>query len=613
MSNIVLKNLTFSNMFGYGKDNSVCLNSNSISQLYAENGFGKSTIALIIQELLFNKNVKGIKKTDIINRYVNDKYWEASLSFSADDLDYIVKVRRQGATTKVTLFENDVDISEHKVLDTYKKISNIIGMTFEVFSQLTYQSSVDYLEFLKATDANRKKFLIKLFNLEKYITIGEVMKAKATDISKELLGLEGELKSVEDFLNTTTIPEYKTEVSIPKINKDIIIKIAEISEKISNINSITKAIDANNLRIKERDALDFDISLEKPEDFKYKNEMSTLKFDLTKLQSEISQLKLDIANIDTTDICETCGQAINTDHLKEIKSKKTKLLNSKKDIHNQGSHKFIEFEKEAKRIYEENTRYINNKRLIEKFEQLTQLIDTSMDTEYPDIGALTKEKHELVATNAKEQLANEKAYNINSSIKAHNAKVDTLIEQKNEFKVRQNTLSNVILNKSSQHTNLDILKKAFSTTGIVAFKLENLTKELEININYYLALLSDGKFQIEFVLDKEKLNISVISDGKTAPIETTSGGEFSRIQTAILFAIRNVLAKLGGSSVNLLFLDEVMSVLDDAGKEGLIDILFEEQNINVFLISHEYTNPLIPKIIINKKDNISNITDQSVN
>jgi DNA repair exonuclease SbcCD ATPase subunit len=122
-----------------------------------------------------------------------------------------------------------------------------------------------------------------------------------------------------------------------------------------------------------------------------------------------------------------------------------------------------------------------------------------------------------------------------------------------------------------------------------------------------LALLSDGQFQIEFALDKEKLNISVINNGLSSPIETVSGGEFSRIQTSILLAIRNLLSKLGGSSINLLFLDEVMAVLDDAGKEGLIEVLQNEDNMNVFLISHEFQHPLIPTISIVKENNTSRI------
>ena len=127
------------------------------------------------------------------------------------------------------------------------------------------------------------------------------------------------------------------------------------------------------------------------------------------------------------------------------------------------------------------------------------------------------------------------------------------------------------------------MKKAFSTSGIVAFKLENLTKELETTINYYLSLLSDGQFQVSFRLDKEKLNIIVSNNGTDTPIETVSGGEFSRIQTSILLAIRSLLAKLGGSSVNLLFLDEITGVLDDEGKEKLIEVLSEEKDLKLLI------------------------------
>ena len=65
-------------------------------------------------------------------------------TFVANDKDYVVTVNRTNAETKVKLLENGVDISDHKVLDTYKMISDIIGLNFEVFSQLTYQSSLIY-------------------------------------------------------------------------------------------------------------------------------------------------------------------------------------------------------------------------------------------------------------------------------------------------------------------------------------------------------------------------------------------------------------------------------------------------------------------------------------
>ena len=73
MSSVTLKRLEFDNMFSYGEKNVIDLNKSKITQLTAPNGSGKSSIAMIIQEALFNKNVKGIKKGDILNRWSKKK------------------------------------------------------------------------------------------------------------------------------------------------------------------------------------------------------------------------------------------------------------------------------------------------------------------------------------------------------------------------------------------------------------------------------------------------------------------------------------------------------------------------------------------------------------
>ena len=91
MANIVLKTLEFSNMFSYGNNNKISLNSNKISQLTAPNGSGKSSIAIILHEILFNKNIKGIKKADIINRYSKSNSWLARLDFLINEKDFINK------------------------------------------------------------------------------------------------------------------------------------------------------------------------------------------------------------------------------------------------------------------------------------------------------------------------------------------------------------------------------------------------------------------------------------------------------------------------------------------------------------------------------------------
>lgn len=607
MSHIVLKQLSFSNMFSYGASNTIPLNRNRITQLTAVNGSGKSSIALILQELLYNKNIKGIKKGDILNRYIKDKTWNGILEFDVDDIPYSVVVKRSGASTKVELYENGVDISEHKVLDTYKKIQDIIGLDFEIFAQITYQSSVDLLDFLKATDTNRKKFLINLFNLEKYIAIGDKIKLRTSEIDKDIVKLQGELKSVDDFLNSTSIPELIFERDVPEIDSSLAIRISEIDKELTNINDTCKRIDKNNMYIQERNKINFDLSIQEPAPFEHMDEYQTLKLDLVMVKNEIARINREIASVKINDKCSTCGQSIDNSHLIKIQNDLQTQLTLNTNVYEGGLAKARLWSAELEKFQAAQKAFKNNQDDIHRFEQLTQLIDKNIPTAYPDQKALVDERSKLKVLLEDQNAKLKEITDFNKRVSAHNAKVDALKEQKSDFTIRQVAIKADIMDKSTQSNALSILKKAFSPSGIVAFKLENLTKELETTINYYLSVLSDGQFQIEFSLDKEKLNINVIDNGISAPIETTSGGEFSRIQTSILLAIRHLLSKLGGSSTNLLFLDEITGVLDDEGKEKLIEVLQKETELNVFLISHDFTHPLIDKVSIIKENNVSSI------
>jgi len=594
-------------MFSYGKNNVIDLSNNRITQLTAPNGSGKSSIAMIIQETLFNKNIKGIKKTDILNRWSKEKSWSTSLTFTKDDTNYKVDVTRSGAQTKVKLIEDGVDISDHKVLDTYKKIADIVGTDFEVFSQLTYQSSTDLLEFLKATDANRKKFLINLFNLEKYISIGERVKTKSTEVDREYNRLIGELKTIDDFLALTSIPAKQTEKDVPNIDEALQREIGVLQQELHNYETTCKKIDKNNMYIEERDEIQFISGMTTPEEFIYNEDYQDIKNNIVVLRSEINTLENDVTKVQVNDTCPACGQTIDTTHLVKLKEDLKDALNEKTTLYKEAMEKATKWSNEIKQIDAKKKEYIDNKRKIERFEHLTQLIDNTVAKDYPDIGNIKTRINELQGEYSIQANDSKDAQEHNKQVSMHNARVDALIDQKNDFTVRQQSVKDDTLSKSNQINSLNILKKAFSTSGIVAFKLENLTKELEVSINYYLSILSDGQFQVEFKLDKEKLNISVINNGISTPIETVSGGEFSRIQTSILLAIRSLLSKLGGSSVNLLFLDEITGVLDDEGKDKLVEVLQKEDNLNVFLISHDFTHPLIDKVSIVKDDNISSI------
>ena len=607
MSSIKLKKLSFSNLFSYGENNVIHFDKTRMTQLTAPNGSGKSSIALILQETLFNKNIKGIKKNDLLNRWSKSKTWESELEFSVNASEYVISVKRTGATTKVLLLENGIDISDHKVLDTYKKIQNILGVDFEIFSQLTYQSSIDLLDFLKATDTNRKKFLINLFNLEKYVNIGDTIKIKFNSIDREAAKTSGEMKSINDFLDNVTIPSKQTEEELPVINEALQQQVGVLDEQIRNHEQICKKIDKNNMHISERQNLKFMMKMPIPAKFEKTERYEKCKQALLLHRNEFKQLKKELDSIDDRDVCPTCGQAIDNLKARQMKvDLKNRIYVIESTIRMHEDHIKI-LEDEIRVIQKEQRVYDANQRAIEDFEQLTQLIDPEIQKDYPNIDDIKSKRNALLQEYKNEKSKYDQLVNFNKQVGVTNSKILALEEQREDFLNRQNVVKNATIKLTKSLNNLNILKKAFSTSGIVAFKLENLTKELQNTINHYLSLLSDGQFQIRFALNKEKLNIVVINNGEATPIETVSGGEFSRIQTAILLAIRNLLSKLGGSSINLLFLDEITGVLDDEGKDKLIEVLRTEDELNVFLISHDFTHPLVEKVHINKDKNISHV------
>lgn len=613
MTKVTLRDLNFEHMFSYGDNNHIQLDKNKITQLTAPNGVGKTSLALILQELLYSKNVKGIKKGDILHRYSDAKEWKAELFFTVANHNYRMLVCRKGATSKVTLFQDGIDISEHKIPDTYKLVQKILGnLSFEVFSQLTYQSSEKLLEFLKATDTNRKKFLVKLFNLERYVEIGEEIKKTVVVKEKELNIRQGELQAVENFLNDTIIGEKQELRLVPSIDTSLERDLENILVEIKSYQQQCKEIDKNNLYIQEQQELAFDLSIIDPEEpqiygFLVTATVSKLQQELYSTKEKLRDFQKDLKKVDLADTCYVCGQNIDNSQAVEMKNnldlqiteteEKIKSLNKK-----------LQVAEDIKEEFETaKTAYKRNLEKIKRFEDLQQLINFNLQTEYPNYDRLLNTEKSIKTKLKDQKEAVQEAENYNEEVKKRNNQIDVLTQQKREFLARQQIIQEDIIDQREKVSHLNILKKAFSTTGLIAFRLESLTKELESTINEYLTELSDGQFQIIFRLDGEKLNIIVLDGPEEAPIETVSGGEFSRIQTAILLAIRNLLSKLGGTYINVLFLDEITGVLDEAGKEKLMEILLEEDNLNVFLISHDFTHPLIDTVEIVKEGKISKI------
>jgi DNA repair exonuclease SbcCD ATPase subunit len=232
---ITLKTLSWSNCFSYGDNNSIDLSEQKITQILGTNGVGKSSIPLILEEVLFNKNSKGIKKADIANRLFNAGY-SINLLFSKGSDEYEIDLVRK-SSLKVKLLKNGEDISSHTATNTYKTIEEIIAIDFKTFSQVVYQNPNASLNFLTATDTNRKKFLIDLLGLEKYVEIFEMFKVLSRDVDSEYARIDGKISTIEKWLQNnrltdTTPRELK---NLPKLSEDDQNEISSLMAEIQNI------------------------------------------------------------------------------------------------------------------------------------------------------------------------------------------------------------------------------------------------------------------------------------------------------------------------------------------------------------------------------------------
>ena len=189
----------------------------------------------------------------------------------------------------------------------------------------------------------------------------------------------------------------------------------------------------------------------------------------------------------------------------------------------------------------------------------------------------------------------------------HNTRIGIIQEQTAQFQEQLVSLENGLQSAEDKLTILEILKKAFSTNGLLAYKIESLVKELEILTNEYLAEFSDGRFSINFVVENDKLNVEVSDNGNIIDILALSSGELARVNIATLVAIRKLMTSISRSQINVLFLDEVNQALDEQGKEKVVEVLLKEENLNTYLVSHGWTHPLLEKIEIIKEDNISRL------
>ena len=617
---ITFKKLEWDYWFSYGTNNKIIFTDSVLTQITGKNGAGKTSIPLIVEEILYNKNHKNKKKNKLVNRYVEKPVLKATLEFSKDEDEYIIDLIRK-STVSVTLKKNGVDISSHTATNTYKTIQNIFGdaLDFKTFSQLLYQSSTDSLEFLTATDTNRKKFLVSLFNLSKYLEIHEHFKKIGIEINSEISIIKSKLSNVEGWItkNSNVDLTKKEELELPIIDSSLIDKLSTVKSELANIAETNKKI-SRNLQYKEL-LKNLDTSI-LSEVIEINNNIHDIRKKIIELEKEKSSNNTNIAVANSIlnklndlnkhgDQCPTCLQSVDKEFTNKLKNTNKNIVEHLFSKNKEIDSNIFNYRNIEKEIDSAQKRLQYREKVEREFSDLVSKIDNNLRDTPLEEALLKKEINDLNEKISLIQKDISRISKYNSEVSVNNNKIDLIISQLEDYNKELSDLKMAYIEMSNLYSSIQILKNAFGTNGLISYKLDFLIKDLEYQINNYLEELSGGRFQILFILNDDKLDIEIVDDNMSITIEELSAGELARVNAATLLAIRKLMSSLSSTKINLLFLDEIMGVLDDVGKEKLIDVLYNETGLNTYLVSHEYTHPLIPKINIIKENRISRIEE----
>jgi DNA repair exonuclease SbcCD ATPase subunit len=438
-----------------------------------------------------------------------------------------------------------------------------------------------------------------LLKLEEYVEFFEIFKDAAREVSFEVNALNSKSDTIVKWLEENKLEsiDILPILDLPKPSEEDEKTLRQLQSDFEKISEKNKKIIDNNF-IKEQLA-----DLEKQGHLEPVGEEISLTAMLQQQGTFGSKVAEAQAHLDKLSElhgqCPTCEQEVDDEKVEElnqvyfnqktIAENETELLKGK--IAEAKEHnKLVVIQKNQQRQKEDYIRDLDGSL------PSTILDGDEISASIDELSSKLRNIHSEINRISEENMKAER----------HNTRISIIQEQSDGMESQLEELVAALGKVEEKSAHLEILKKAFSTNGLLAYKIENLVKDLEDLTNEYLSELSDGRFSLEFVVTNDKLNVEITDNAKIVDILALSSGELARVNTATLLAIRKLMSSISSSRINTLFLDEIISVLDDEGKEKLVEILLGEE-LNTYLVSHGWTHPLLAKIEVIKEENISRL------
>lgn len=520
--------------------------SNLDNPLFQSNSVGKSTLPDVILQGLFGKNLANITIEKMGNLYTGQKP-AVTITVECEGIDYVIKNDYENNICKIYKAGVLLDFTRKK--DVLSEMEDILGLSFFLFSQLIYVSPSSQSLFSNVSNDAQSKFIQSLLSIE---FINDINKKSSADLKSYKGEVNMQIKEINMYQQQVENLSKQLDL-VPVIDKtDFTELITTLSADISRQEDMREIIKKNYDKIKK------ELEQITKQEIELKSELKHLESTLTKEEALIK-----------SGSCPTCQQS--TDKLLP-KTDKSLIKNLKKDIESIFE-KVLTKKAELKNIEEELSKVAS---------EISVNRNTLQQYKVGKENQANAEKQESVRDSLMEQRTNA---------------INMLITKQAELTELEDKV--YILELISQSTS----SKGFIKERVELFlalfnsELYELGKEL-LGTNYKISINKSKNVGFELFVDDSEIILNYNS---------LSSGFKSRVDLLISLALNKTVEILTGISINILFLDEILSAVDSTGVES-ISLLLNK-------IKHKFPNKLIFIVshnqVIKNVDNTLTITRQN--
>jgi DNA repair exonuclease SbcCD ATPase subunit len=541
---IVFNKITAKNFLSLGNvPTSIPLNRHKNTLIVGTNGSGKSSLCTdSICFALYGKPYRNIVKNQLVNS-INQKGLEVEIDFSVGPVEY--RVKRGIKPNIFEIYQDGKLIDQEAATKDYQQYleRQILKINFKTFCQVVILGTASFVPFMNLSASQRRDVIEDVLDIAVFSDMNTVLKNRMSELQEEIKDTNHQIDTAKK--------ETLTQKKLIQVLEDA--KSSRIQEEEVNIDTLMSVIERHRENINEyKSKIDL---LEKPEsvDIKIIQQIERLA-DLAETEIQSNTRKLN--SIGALSDCPTCLQSVGKQHKALLKKQFTQIETELTTQLCDHKHQINELDKKlsAQREYETTVKSYND-----------QII-----REYDKIAIHENE------VNKKQKLIN--------SIRAD---VTDISNEKNKLRTIADTALSLLQQKNDlmDIRNIQELSQMLlKDTGIKAAIIKEYVPILNKMINKYLAMFG---FHINFILD-ENFNETIRSRGRDEfSYSSFSEGEKRKIDTAILFAFRQISELKNSANCNLLVLDEVGSEnFDLNAKECFLEILSSIEGGNNFIISH---------------------------